>query len=275
MPLVRTGYELHFEEIAPGRPQFGLAAIVPWDTDTFGFPVAVFQTTAQPLDPAMQQAFQTHFQSWMENHEALLCSWAAPAADSSWRLSLSETGFQFVDFTVQVTLSGLSRAPLPEVRFELRQAEPADHAAIEAIAAQSFAHGRYHADPLFPKQLADRRYFQWIRRALSGTEPQDRVFALGPPGQVMGFYHVTLEGDVSDLRLAAVAPDWKATMVGVDLYTATLRVLQNLGIRRVVSTISCANTGVMTVYSMLGFRFSNPEVVYHWHAPALSRWMAK
>jgi hypothetical protein len=275
MTLVRTGYELDFEEIAPGQPQFGSAAMVPWDTDIFGFPVAVYQATVPELDPAMREAFQPHFWSWMEDHGVLLCSCAAPAAYSFWRLCLPDAGFHFVDFTLQVTLSGLSRVRLPEIRFELRLAAPEDHSAIEALAAQSFSHGRYHADPLFPKLLADRRYLQWIRRALSGTDPADRVFVLGQPGEVLGFYHFTLEGDRSDLRLAAVAPDLRATMIGVDLYTATLRLLQDLGVRRVVSTISCANTGVMSVYSTLGFRFSNPEVVYHWHAPAFSQWTPK
>jgi ribosomal protein S18 acetylase RimI-like enzyme len=275
MTLARTGYELHFEEIAPGHPQFGSAAMVSWDTDIFGFPVAVYQAMIPQFDPSMRQSFQTHFWSWMDGHGALLCSCSLPVAYSFWRLCLPDTGFHFVDFTLQVTLSALSKARLPEVRFELRPAEPEDHSAIEAIAAQSFSHGRYHADPLFPKLLADRRYLHWIRRALSGSEPADRVFVLGQPGEVLGFYHFTLEGDRSDLRLAAVAPDFRATMIGVDLYTASLRLLQKLGVRRVVSTISCANAGVMNVYSTLGFRFSDPEIVYHWHAPAFSPWTAK
>ncbi len=275
MTLVRTGYELHFEEIAPGHPECGSAAMVPWDTGTFGFPVAVYQTAAPQLDPAMRAVFQTHFSSWMQDHGVLLCSCVVPAADSFWRVCLPEAGFNFVDFTLRVSLSTSPRVRLPASRVAMRPAEAADFPAIEAIAARSFFHGRYHADPLFPNALANRRYLQWIRRALSGTEPQDCVFVLGSPGQVMGFHHLTIEGDFSDIRLAAVAPGLKSTTVGVDLYTAALRVLQNLGVRRAASLISCANTAVMNVYSLLSFRFSNPEVVYHWHSPAFSQWAAK
>jgi hypothetical protein len=43
--------------------------------------------------------------------------------------------------------------------------------------------------------------------------------------------------------------------------------LKESGVRRVVSTISGMNTPVMNVYSMLGFRFSDPEIIYHWHVP--------
>lgn len=275
MTLVRTGYELHFEEIVPGQAECGSAALVPWDTDIFGFPVAVYQTAAPQLDPAMRAVFQTHFCSWMQDHGALLCSCAVPAADSFWRICLPDEGFNFVDFTLHVALSTSPRVRLPESRFAMRPAEAADFSAIEAIATHSFFHGRYHADPLFPNALANRRYLQWIRRALSGTDPKDRVFVLGPPGEVMGFHHLTIEGDFSDIRLAAVAPDLKSTMVGVDLYTAALRVLQNVGVRRAASSISGANTPVMNLYAMLGSRFSNPEVVYHWHAPAFKEWAAK
>jgi GNAT superfamily N-acetyltransferase len=148
---------------------------------------------------------------------------------------------------------------------------PEDHRAIEAIAGQSFAHGRYHADPFFPDELANRRYLRWVQNALSGEKPEDRVFVLGKPGEVLGFYHVTIEGEMSDLRLAAVAPHLKQTGAGVDLYAAVLHELRNLGIRRAVSTISAANSGVLNVYSLLGFRFSKPEIIYHWHAPGTSR----
>ncbi len=266
MAMVRTGYELRFEEIARECPDFGEAALVPWDSESFGFPVGVYRTPAAQIDPAARQSLQTHFLVWMEDRGALLCSCTVPAARSFWRVCLPGIGFHFVDYTLQVTLGGLPKARLPGARLELRRAEPEDRSAIEAIAAHSFTHGRYHADPLFPDHLADLRYVHWVRRALSGTNAADRVFVLGGHGEVLGFCHVTVEGDVSDLRLAAVAPDLKATMVGVDLYAATLRALQNLGIRRVVSTISCANAGVMSIYAMLGFRFSNPEIVYHWHA---------
>ncbi len=246
----------------------GSAALVPWDSDIFGFRVAAYKAGSVRSQQEIA-AFKVHFRSWMRANDILLCSCAVPATDSFWRRWLPEAGFRFVDCALQVSLGPLSRAHLPKVRLGLRPAEPPDHSAIEAIAAQSFAHGRYHADPFFPDELAHRRYLRWIQNALLGGKPEDRVFVLGKPGQVMGFYHATIEGDQSDLRLAAVKPDLKKTGAGVDLYAGVLHELRRLGIRRVVSTISPANTGVMNLYSMLGFRFSAPEVIYHWHAQDL------
>jgi len=123
--------------------------------------------------------------------------------------------------------------------------------------------------------LADHRYCEWIRRARSGASPSDHVFVLGKPGEVLGFYHVAIDGDQADLRLAAVAPELKGTMAGFDLYVATFRQLQNMGVRRIVTTISSVNTGVMNVYSRIGLSFSNPEFIYHWHGSTLNKGTAK
>jgi L-amino acid N-acyltransferase YncA len=91
---------------------------------------------------------------------------------------------------------------------------------------------------------------------------------MGEPGNVQGFYHLTVDGSVADLRLAAVAHELRGTMLGFDLYLAALHALKELGVRKIVSSISAMNTPVINVYSMLGFRLSEPEVIYHWHAPA-------
>ncbi len=272
MSLLRAGYELRFEPISPDNPACGSAAAVPWDTEIFGFQVARYQPGSVRDDESMPALLES-LRSWIKVNRIAFCSCAIPASDSFWRRWLPQADFRFVDSTLQVTLNLLSTARLPRTRLELRPAQLQDHAEVESIAAHSFAHGRYHADPFFPKELANRRYRQWIQTALSSEKPEDRVFVLGKPGQVLGFYHVTIEDALSDLRLAAIAPNLKKTGVGVDLYAGVLAKLQKLGIKRVVSNISSGNTGVMNIYSMLGFRFSNPEVIYHWHSPNMEEFI--
>lgn len=268
MTLHRIGYELQFEAISK-TSAFGSAALVPWDTEIFGFPVAAFKPGPVCVNEVCvnedMMRFPESLRSWLEANDVALCSSSIAASDSFWRLWLAEAGFRFIDSTLQVSLGPLSKVHLPKLRLELRPAEPDDHPAIEAIAARSFAHGRYHADPMFPRELANLRYRKWMQAALSGEKPQDRVFVLGKPGQVLGFYHVALDGDLSDLRLAAVAPDLKQTGVGIDLYAGVLETLRKMGIRRVISRISSANTGVMNLYALLGFRFSHGELIYHLH----------
>lgn len=270
MALARTGYQLHFEDIAPSEPRLGSAAVVPWDSDTFGFGVATYRAAVSELGDIEKQAFGRHFSSWMRVRSVAVCSCSVAAESHFWREALQQADFHFVDLTLQSSLAGLAGARLPECRFPVRLATRMDHAAIKEIAARSFAHGRYHADPRFPQTLADLRYRVWIESALNAPNPEDRIFILAQDGEVKGFFHATLEGPLSDLRLAAIAQDVKSTMFGVELYAGTLRELRNLGVRKVVTSVSGNNTAVMNLYAALGFRFGQPEMVYHWHARPFS-----
>ena len=271
MPLERTGYQLHFEELLPGNPAIGSVALVPWDSEIFGFPVAVYRMRGERLDAAAQDDFLQQFCCWVRTQDVRLCACtiSASESDSFAKYLLARAGFQFVDFSLQTALNGLQRAQLPKARLELRPARLDDREMIEAIAGQSFRNGRYHSDPLFPRELADKRYSQWIRNALAADNPIDRVYVMGEPGYVQGFFHVTLDEGVSDLRLAAIAPALKGTPLGFELYVSVLHLLKELGASRVVSSISAANTAVLNLYCMLGFSFSAPEMIFHWHAEAL------
>jgi hypothetical protein len=97
MPLTRSGYELHFEDISGGQPLFGSAAVVPWDTEIFGFPVAYYRIGAASLDPSARSALQERFLAWAQRNKISVCACAIPAANSSWKLYLPEFSFRFVD----------------------------------------------------------------------------------------------------------------------------------------------------------------------------------
>jgi hypothetical protein len=264
--LIRTGFKQSFEELSSGDPTLGQICLLPWDSETFGFSVATYKVGADNLDRASFDKFLSLFSTWVQQNEVELCSCGIPPKHRFWIDHFNEAGFLFVDMGIRASLRNLSRVSIPQARFELREAKPEDFDAIEAIASGSFHDGRYHADPIFPARLANMRYRDWMRRALKEKNSVDRVYVLGQPGSVDGFYHVTVEDTTADLRLAAVAPALKGTMVGFDLYVAVLIILKTLGVRRVDTNISAANTAVLNVYAALGFRFSDAEAIYHWHS---------
>jgi len=266
MPLSLTGFVPQYERICPGNPALGSASLLPWDAEIFGFPVGSFEIGAERLDEVLEKEFSARFLAWAKRHGIRLCMCAIPAANSWWKLALAAAGFSFVDFALQARLNELQTARLPEPRTALRDVEAGEWEAIEAIAEHAFHFGRFHADPLFPRELADLRYRRWIRNARAALSVSNRVFAMGEPGAVQGFYHVFINGGDSDLRLAALRPDLQGTMLGFDLYVSVLHSLKGLGVRRVQTSISAGNTSVMNVYSMLGFSFSRAEAIYHWHS---------
>jgi hypothetical protein len=156
---------------------------------------------------------------------------------------------------------------LPRARFPLRPAEAEDHEAILRIAESAFSFGRYHGDPRFPRDLANRRYKQWVKNALECGDPGDHVFVLGKPNAVLGFMNVVVRDGHADLRLGAVDPKNEIGFAGFVLYAETLRVVHMLCARNASAKVAAANTRVMNICAMLGYRFFNPEATFHWHAP--------
>ena len=207
----------------------GKAALLPWDTEIFGFPVALFRVGDEAPDNAIRKDVAPHFSSWMMHHEVSVCGCVLPAGNVFWKSFLPTLGFRFVDFAIEARLRDLSSATLPPVRAVLRNPQRGDQGAIEALAARSFAHGRYFADPLFPRDLAQRRYKRWVANALAEANGPDRVYVLGEPGSVNGFFHVAVQGHEADLRLASIAPECQGTGMGFDLYISVLHELKNLG----------------------------------------------
>jgi hypothetical protein len=259
-----SSFQAEHRPLSDSHPGWGSVALLPWDEAIFGFPVADLRMGPDPPKAKDVPLFQEALLNFCRLSGSELVSARVTASDTALSALLLQGGFIYVDFALLATLPKLEPASLRKTGFTLRQAEPADHGAICQICENAFHFGRYHTDPHFPRELANRRYVQWVRRALGGSDPCDVVFVLGGPGKVTGFTHVVLHERNADLRLLAVAP---GSSLGFWLYTETLRAAHALGARSVSAGISAANVRVMQICSALGFRFSHPELILHWHSP--------
>lgn len=257
-----------YDYLSASSPGWGKVALLPWDEEIFGFPVADFQLGPDP--PRIQDLplFANALEGFSAKTKAQLVSAHTQGDDMSMIARLVKAGFSPVEFSLVATLSKLQSAKLPTRRIALRKALPEDHSSLCAIAETAFHFGRYHTDPQFPRHLANARYVHWIRNALSGSSPDDHVFVLGQPGVVVGFMDVVVCDGRADFRLAAVDPGKGSSLPGAGflLYAESIRATLELGARSAITKIASANTQVLNIYSMLDFRFSKPEVVLHWHA---------
>jgi ribosomal protein S18 acetylase RimI-like enzyme len=249
-------------------PGWGMTACLPWDEAIFGFPVADLSFDGAPPSATRPvTAFAAALRDFCHGTNAELVSARAAGADTATQAFLGAAGFVPVDFSLLAQIPHLKAAKLPKPRFSLRPAEPNDYDAVCLIASTAFAFGRYHGDRRFPRALANRRYAQWVRRALDGADPDDHVLVLGPPNSVVGFMNVVIRDGRADLRLGAVDPENKLGFAGFSLYSETLLAVYAMGARSVSAKVTVANTRVLNVCAMLGCRFSDPQSTYHWHAP--------
>ena len=205
---------------------------------------------------------------WSRERSVELVGCRVPASDTALTGALENAGFRMIELQLRATLAPLRPEDAKPPRITVRTADSSDRARILSIASSAFHLGRYHADPRFPREAADRRYRTWMERALAEREGT-WVAVAGPPGAARGFLHAEISGTAADIRLAAVDPDGGG-IAGPELFRGALHELARRGVRRVTARMSAANCAVLNVYASLGFRFDDPESVLHWHSPDAS-----
>jgi len=248
------------------HPEWGTVFVVPWDTDIFGFPVG----TCVPGDVGVVQAnlpgFGARLRAWTSAHRVELVSCAVSADEPIWRGLMPALGFLCVEQTLDVAcrIQAFNAPPPPR---PVRLATADDHPQIEQIAEHTFRHGRYKADPYFPPELADRRNRHWVRSACASTDPADRVWVVGKPGDVNGFFQLRLVEDRAEVGIMGVTESAKGSPAGLHLMTGIQLELKALGVQWLTAKLSAGNTRIMNLVAHLGWRFRNPQATFHWHAP--------
>jgi len=259
-------FALSYSPLSPIAPELGRAAILPWDSEHFGFAVGAYAPAEPSSLPVQEAAFRDSVWNWMQEREVELLSCSVPADSFDWIARLETSGFRFVDLALTAFARKLVHLPVP--RIGIRRPSPDDAPHLERIAGSAFRFGRYHADPRFPRSLADGRYRRWIRNALESQNEQEFIFVSGPPGKPTGFIHAVIHGTAIDLRLAAVDPAENTGILGPHLFTAVLGILRDKhGARSAKARLSAGNISILSLYSSLGFLFPQADAVFHLHSP--------
>lgn len=178
---------------------------------------------------------------------------------------LQEAGFRYVETAYRLGLRSLARYEPPARvtrRVALREAVPADRAALVAQAADSFRYGRFAEDPWIAPEVNRRRQIDWMEGLLDGRARVLVADVEGAPGAFMAF---RTQGSEADLILAGTRP--KLALLAYPLWIAVLEQLRAEGIERAHTMISAANLGVVNLYGTLGFRFEQALVGLHLHRP--------
>lgn len=257
--------EVSMRPLDASHPEWGRVFVVPWDTDIFGFPVGVYEPGAPGAIQAELDAVAEGFHAWTSAHRVELVSCSVPADDRAWRMLMPALGFTCVEQTLGLRFRVQTYSAPPPSR-PVRLATVEDHPQIEEIAGHTFHHGRYNADPRFPVELADRRYRHWVRSACTSTSPADRVYVVGGPGNVKGFFQLRLVESRAEVGIMGVTETAKGSPAAFDLMTGMQLDLKALGIQWLTAKISAGNTRVINLVSHFGYRFQNAQATFHWHA---------
>lgn len=259
-------FEASYQDLSPDRPEWGRVAILPWDQEIFGFPVGDYQAGDVRQIAGSREEFQATLSGWAERFGVELVGSSVAADDVLWCTLLPELGFAFVDYTLKIAQPRLQAWVPTAAKLPVRLAQPVDKTSVELIAQHAFRAGRYHRDPRFPRSLSDLRYKHWLGNTFSASSPFSRLYVTGDEGKATSFFHVNLSDDEAYITIIAVAPEKQGGRTSVDLCTGVLIDLKSMGIRRMSSKISAMNSGVMNLAVFFGWRFSDPQSVFHWHS---------
>jgi hypothetical protein len=258
--------ETNYQPLSAEKPDWGEISLLSWDSEVFGFPVANYK----PGQPSAVLKDLTEIgralKNWARENGVELIGCSISTTEPMWRLSLPRLGFLFVDTTLTYTMPRLQRAKFPRSHV-VRMATLEDQASVERIAEHVFHAGRYHADPLFPRALANLRFRRWLEKAFASLGPASRVYVTSGPGPVTAFTHSKVEGDYAYITIGGAEPELQASGGGAAFFFGTLEALRDSGVRRAQSKLSASNTPMLNLAAYAGSRFSEPEHAYHWHAP--------
>lgn len=263
-------FQASYEDLSPAEPGWGRVALLPWDGEVFGFAVADFQPGRIEELSTGRNELATRLAEWAAAHSVELIACSVPSSERRWRALLPLLGFSYVDSALTYTVAKLQSAKFPRKHVAVRLATVADKESVERICEIGFRAGRYHADPRFPLALANARYRRWLANEFGSLGDTNRIYVAGEVGAVAGFTHVRVNGEEAYITIGGADPAVQSSVLPFAVFIGTLEALRDSGVRRAQSKLSPGNTPMLNLAAYAGARFSEPETIFHWHAPAVT-----
>jgi hypothetical protein len=125
-----SAFSLQHEPLSVSHPVWGSAAVIPWDSEIFGFPVAQMELGDAGAVAKDEAAFKAALTSWSRERSVRLVSCRVAEAGNSraagniWPPLLCRLGWSFVEYSMLVQIPDLQRMVLPPTEVELRAASP-------------------------------------------------------------------------------------------------------------------------------------------------------
>ena len=244
-------------------PSLGLEwSEAPWDSALFGFPVLQIGRM-EVLGPAADRDFAA-FEACRDRIYSGLVSCRLSHERLRESMLLEAHGFRFIEMVYHPEMDGLQARDLgPRTGPTVARADAQDLPAVEEIAGHAFHNERFHVDPRLDPRIGDRRYQNWARSSIAHASQE--LYCVRDQDQVVAFFVTEMLADGTCYwHLNAVAPEAQGKGVGWIAWRAMLHQARDAGAERVRTCIAARNHRVLNLYGRLGFRFSPPEMTFHW-----------
>ncbi len=275
--------QISLGERSPARTErdpSGLAIMLPWDTEFFGFRVG--RVKGDTLEDA--QAAQVN--AWCRA-EGIRCLYFLARSDSPITIRNAQYhGFNLVDLrlTLERKVEQASRLP-PPGSGAIRPACPHDVPAVQTIARPEHRDTRFFSDPHFPQRLAQELYATWIKLECEGRAQQVFVAAPGTNSPGSGTSpesasRATLDGSLASpvgyischfdagrrtgqIGLIAVSGEFQGKGLGRALVQRALDWFAAQGAQSVSVVTQGRNIPAQRLYQGCGFASASMQLWFH------------
>lgn len=183
-----------------------------------------------------------------------------PATTVAQANRLVDAGFRVVDMALRFARQAGKGAAVPATR----DAVPEDELRVREIAGIAFTCSRFHLDPRFPKDLANRIKAEWAGNYFR-RQRGDAMLVAEADGVVAGFCQLILKDGRTIIDLIAVDPAFSRRGLARQLVNGVVACAARKGVAAssVVVGTQAANTASVNLYESCGFRLSGSTLVLH------------
>lgn len=238
------------------------AQLAPWDSVIHGNPVGQIQHI-EVLNERDSVVDYAQYENWRDAQNVGLVSCRISHDRLRESMFLEQKGFRFIEMVLHPRLDGLQQWQTEIDTLLITPAEASDLESLQDIAQHAFGFERFHVDPRLNPRLGDQRYGRWVKNSLN--HESQRLIKVLDGERLIAFFVIECGKDQSVYwHLTAVAPKWQGQGYGRRAWRAMLQYHKMEGYHAVATTISARNTPVLNLYSQLQFRFTPPEMTFHW-----------
>lgn len=233
----------------------------PWDSLVFGVPTYEIQSIDYSDNNSALKALK-------ENSfcNAKIIYGKFLASDFKAKELLIKSGYLPCEVSFRVTLGKLQDYTLPKLyakkKTDLYPLDKAHFSKISALAQDMFKYSRFHEDPFIPQEKADKRMEKWVLDLKN--QEVNCVVSKTNKEEIISFMIFNVDYNLNvELILGG-------SKKGFELHSpyfwgTVIDYLKNQGFKKISTTISAANSGVLSLYQNLGFKISETKVDYHKH----------
>lgn len=216
----------------------------PWDKKVFGFPtfeivVDSEETLSLHLNQLKKSELKGHFTIKIDPLWNTYC--------------LLENGFYYCDTLVEPYICKEKLNYYNDEKISIIRENTLEE--LLKICDGAFTHGRFHRDFNIEKKLADQRYNSWLTQLFK----EKKIWGFIYKQELVGFWGFS----ENKILLHALKSNYRGKGMAKYFWSLACQEMFKLDYQEISSSISASNLAVLNLYSSLGFKFKNPQNIYH------------